>query len=98
MPRVFTPVELVLEDGWRAEASDVSATGMRITTLAVLQPGIELSLELPLEGDRSIPLRARVVWAEPPEPARQKLGSAGLDLISPPAEYLTWVAGVFAAQ
>lgn len=91
-------MELRLEDGWRAEADDVSATGMRISTLAVLQPGLEIVLELPLEEELTIPLRARVVWAEPPEPARQKLGTAGLALLEPPSEYLNWVATLFAEQ
>ncbi|MFN7133441.1 MAG: hypothetical protein ACK4N5_15280, partial [Myxococcales bacterium] len=67
-------------------------------TLAVLPRGAELELAIPIDGAGLEAVRARVVWAEPPDAAEGKMGSAGLDLLAPPPSYLAWVARLFAEE
>ncbi|MFN7133371.1 MAG: PilZ domain-containing protein, partial [Myxococcales bacterium] len=59
LPRLTRPLELTLEDGWRAEVEDLSATGLRIRTLAVLPRGAELELAIPIDGAGLEAVRAR---------------------------------------
>jgi hypothetical protein len=74
---------------------DLSATGLRIRTLAVL--GQEDVLEGTLEAKgRSAPVKAVVVWFEPGDYTIGLLPEAGLQVVDPSAEYLDLVASVFA--
>lgn len=75
---------------------DLSAVGMRLRSVAVLQPRSEITGQLVLKDGRRITLSAVVVWTTSPENAGYAPGEVGLELSSVPDEYLTALAELFA--
>lgn len=74
---------------------DLSATGMRIRTMALIPE--ETVLEVVLEtGGRRIAVRAAVIWSEPPSFDVGELGEMGLQLVEASEEYLQLAAELFA--
>jgi len=86
----------MLPDGWKADVLDISATGMRVRTLAVLPTGLELETRLRLEDGSMMPLRAVVVWAASPEEAGPGQHEFGLELVNPSQDFLEVLAHLFA--
>ncbi len=77
---------------------DLSATGLRVRCLAVLQQGAEVDGKLVLPDGGEVQLKATVVWTSPPDHSIQMLGEVGLQLVEPPPEYHRALAELFASD
>ncbi len=75
---------------------DLSATGLQLRTMAVLEKDLELEGELLTDDGRKIPLVGTVVWSTPPDFAGYQLAQVGIELRSVPEEYLQELAAYFA--
>jgi hypothetical protein len=96
MPRLATSLTLLLPDGWKAAVMDLSATGMRVRTLAVVPTGTELGAQLQLEDGTLVPVRFAVVWTARPEEAGPEENELGLEMLDVSQAYLDAVALLFA--
>jgi hypothetical protein len=96
VPRLKTSLTFHLPDGWRGEVIDLSATGLRIRCVAVLEAGLQFDGALELPGGERLKLPVRVVWTRPPDHAGYVPGEVGFELIEPPVEYHQAVARLFA--
>ncbi len=95
VPRLKTTLGARLPDGWRGEVVDLSVTGMRIRTMAVIP--LETSIEVGLEHEgRLVLVRGTIVWAEPPNFDLGVLGELGLSLGEVTEEFLGLVTELFA--
>ena len=75
---------------------DLSATGLRVQSIAVLNVDTQLEGELEMEEDRRVKLKCEVIWANPPDHAGFVPAEMGLALIDPPAEYIELLVKLFA--
>ncbi len=96
LPRLKRPLVFILPDGWRGDVVDLSATGLRLQTVAVLQPNLLIEGKLIIDESRQIPLKGTVIWTSPPDHRGFVPAELGLQLIDPPAEYLQALAQLFA--
>jgi hypothetical protein len=95
VPRLPTALPVRLPDGWKGEVLNLSAHGVCIRTMALLQ--VESVLDAVIEhGGGEIAVRGTVVWADPPNFDLGDLGEIGLQLIDPSEEYLQLAAKLFA--
>jgi hypothetical protein len=95
VPRVPTTLTIRLPDGWRGEVLDLSANGLRVRTMAVLQAESTIDAAIEREG-KLIPVKATVIWAEPPNFDLGQLGEMGLQLNDVSEDYLQLVTDLFA--
>lgn len=77
---------------------DLSATGLRVRCLAVLQQGTEVDGKLVLPNGSELKMKATVVWTSPPDHSIRMLGEIGLQLVDPPPEYHRALAELFASE
>ncbi len=98
VPRLRRSLKFLLPDGWSSEVVDLSATGLRVRCLAVLQQGTEVEGKLILPDESELSLKATVVWTSPPDHSIQMLGEVGLQLVEPPPEYHRALAELFASD
>lgn len=77
---------------------DLSATGLRIQSIAVLPRDLQLEGELELEHGERLKLRCEVVWSVPPDHAGYVPAEVGVVLIEPPARYLELLVSLFARE
>jgi hypothetical protein len=98
VPRLRASLSFLLPDGWKGEVVDLSATGIRMRSLAVLERETEVAGTLVLPDGRKIALTGMVVWTSPPNYAAYMPAEIGLQLTNVPADYLEAVADLFAAQ
>lgn len=96
VPRLKASLTFHLPDGWRGEVLDLSATGLRIRSVAVIQPGLEFDGTLVLQDGKTITLPVRAVWSRPPDLAGYLPGEVGFELLEVPEAYHTAVAKLFA--
>ena len=89
---------IALPDGWRGEVVDLSATGLRIRTLAIIPRHTELEGSLELPDGRKVAVKGTVMWFTPPDHARGIAAEMGVQLKDASAEYLALVAAFFAEQ
>ena len=75
---------------------DLSATGLRIQCVAILEAETEIKGALELPDGRNIPLSAVVVWTTASENAGLLPSEVGLELIDPPPAYHAALAKLFA--
>ena len=97
VPRLIATLPIRLPDGWRGEVLNLSATGMRVRTMALLPMDSVIEAVLEPEG-RAIPVAGTIVWAEPPNFKLGVLGEIGLQLSEPPQAYLELIADLFASD
>jgi|SRR5579871_916049 len=97
-PRLKKALTFLLPDGWRGEVVDLSAAGMRIQSVVVLQPKTEVEGSLVLEDGSTIPLKGMVVWATPPDHRAFVLAEVGIELQSVPDVYLQALTKLFAEE
>jgi len=97
-PRLKRSLAFLLPDGWRGEVVDMSAAGLRVLSVAVLEPKSEVEGTLVLEDGDRIPLKAKVIWATPPDHKALVLAEMGLELQNVPETYLRALARLFAEQ
>lgn len=96
LPRLKRNLPFHLPDGWRGEVVDLSATGLRLQSIAVLEKDTLIEGELELgEGER-LTLKCEVVWANPPDHAGFVPAEMGLAILNPPPEYIDALARLFA--
>jgi hypothetical protein len=88
-------LKLLLPDGWTGEVVDVSAIGLRVRSLAVLEVNHELDATLILPDERRLPVRGAVAWVDPPL-IEGTPGEFGLVLSNVSDDYLEALAGFFA--
>ncbi|MBI3182366.1 MAG: PilZ domain-containing protein [Myxococcales bacterium] len=74
----------------------MSATGIRLRTVAMLEAKTEFDGALVLEDGSRIPLRAVVVWMTPPDHRGFVPSELGLELKNVPEAYLAALARLFA--
>ncbi len=96
VPRLKTSLTFHLPDGWRGEVVDLSATGLRIRCVAVLEKNLEFEGTLVLQDGKQIPLPVRVVWIRLPDHAGYLPGEVGFELLQVPNEYHSELARLFA--
>lgn len=89
---------LLLPDGWKGQVVDLSATGMRVRTLAVIPRNTELEGKLILPTGDVVDLRGTVVWSRPPDHARNIPAEFGMQLREVPESYFSALVGFFADQ
>ena len=75
---------------------DLSAVGMRIQSIAVLDPRTVVEGTLIVSPTQSIRLRAVVIWATPPDHRGFVPAELGLELLEVPENYLQTLAELFA--
>lgn len=97
VPRLIATLPIRLPDGWRGEVLNLSATGLRVRTMALLAVDSVLDAVVDPEG-RAIGVSATVVWAEPPNFKLGVLGEIGLQLEEPSQAYLELIADLFASE
>lgn len=68
---------------------------MRVRSIAMLEPGKLIDATLELKG-REVPVKALVVWADPPEFDIGAAGEIGLALEQVSEDYLELLALLFA--
>jgi hypothetical protein len=88
----------LLPDGWKGEVVDLSAAGMRIQSVAVLEPRTEVEGKLVLDDGTIIPLKGVVVWSTPPDHRAFVLAEVGLELQAVPEQYLAALTRLFAEE
>ena len=88
----------LLPDGWKGEVIDLSAAGMRIQSVAVLEPKTEVEGTLVLDDGVRIPLKGVVIWSTPPDHRAYVLAEIGLELQAVPESYLAALATLFAEE
>lgn len=96
VPRIKASLTFHLPDGWRGEVLDLSATGLRIRSVAVVPTGLEFEGTLVLQDGNIITLPVRAVWCRAPDLAAVVPGEVGFELIAPPPAYYAAVARLFA--
>ncbi|MGQ0503694.1 MAG: PilZ domain-containing protein [Myxococcaceae bacterium] len=96
LPRLRKNLTFLLPDGWTGDVVDLSASGMRIQSLVLLPPMTELEGKLVLPDGRAIPVKADVVWSNPPDHRNFVPAETGLELIDVSSEYLAALADLFA--
>ena len=95
VPRLPITLTVRLPDGWKGEVINLSANGLRIRTMALLEPEIVLDAVIEHAG-REFAVRASVIWSDPPNYELGVLGEFGLQLIEPTEQYLKLAAELFA--
>lgn len=98
VPRLKKSLAFHLPDGWRGEVVDLSATGLRIQCVAVLEARAEINGELEFPDGASVPLNAVVVWTTANDNAGLLPSEVGLELIDPPPAYHVALAKLFADE
>lgn len=98
VPRLRRNLTFLLPDGWSGEVVDLSATGMRVRSLAMVLQNAELEGTLVLPSGDELKLKGTVVWATPPDHSIRMLGEFGLQLVDPPPEYHEALAELFASE
>ncbi|MGI5862210.1 MAG: PilZ domain-containing protein [Myxococcales bacterium] len=94
-PRLEAAIPIRLPDGWHGEVINLSTTGMRVRSIAMLEPGKLIDATLEIRG-REVPIKALVVWADPPEFDIGAAGEIGLALEQVSQDYLDQLALLFA--
>jgi hypothetical protein len=89
---------LLLPDGWKGQVVDLSATGLRVRSVAVIPRDTELEGTLLLPGGESVPIVGTVVWSRPPDHLRSVPAEFGLQLSDVPETYFSALAQFFADQ
>jgi PilZ domain len=89
---------MLLPDGWMGEVFDLSATGIRVRTVAVIPRTTDLEGTLILPNGEQVALHGRVVWATPPDHLRKVPGEIGIELRDVPERYFSALARFFADQ
>ncbi|MGC4115453.1 MAG: PilZ domain-containing protein [Myxococcales bacterium] len=95
MPRLRTTLPIRLPDGWSGEVVDLSASGLRVRTMAVIPVETVIDVKIEHRG-HLIPARMTVVWAEPPNFDVGELGELGLQVAEVSEPYLQLAAELFA--
>jgi hypothetical protein len=67
---------------------DLSLTGLRVQSIAVLEKDTQLEGELEFEEGKRLPLKCEVVWSNPPDHAGYVPAEMGLAILNPPPEYI----------
>lgn len=75
---------------------DISAAGLRVRSVVLVEEKTELEGTLILEGGERIHLRGKVVWASPPDHRGFLPAEFGLVLKTVPEAYLRALARLFA--
>ena len=94
-PRLPTALPIHLPDGWRGEVLDLSASGMRVRTMALFEPESVIEAFIERAGKRIV-VKAIVIWMEPADFDLGQLGEMGLQLNDASEEYLQLVTDLFA--
>ena len=87
-----------LPDGWKGEVVDLSAVGLRVQSVALLNRGTVLTGTLVLPGGSRLVLNGRVIWSRPPDHANHAPAEIGIELVEPPELYLRSLAELFAEE
>lgn len=77
---------------------DLSATGLRIQSVAVLARDMVIDGALDLGDGRRIALRGKVVWTTPPDHANYVLAQTGIEFTDVPTQYLETIGSLFADE
>jgi hypothetical protein len=97
IPRLKASLPFLLPDGWKGEAVDLSANGIRIQCILLLEKDTEVTGTLVLPDGKSVELTGTVVWTAPPVYADYTVpGEVGLELTEVSPEYLSVLANLFA--
>lgn len=96
VPRLKKSLTFLLPDGWKGTVVDLSATGLRIQCILVLDPHLKLDGTLLLPDGQKLALKGEVMWTTPPDHVAYLPAEIGLQLIDPPAEYHAMLARLFA--
>ncbi|HLT29963.1 MAG TPA: PilZ domain-containing protein [Myxococcaceae bacterium] len=96
LPRLTRRLTISVHDGWKGEVVDLSAVGLRIRTVLDLPKDSQIEAALQLEGGRTIPIRARVVWVNPAQHLEKVPAELGLELSEVSEDYTRLVAELFA--
>ncbi|HYX93034.1 MAG TPA: PilZ domain-containing protein [Myxococcaceae bacterium] len=89
---------LLLPDGWRGEIVNLSATGLRVRTLAVVPRSTDLDAAIVLPDGEQIAVRGKVVWSTPPDHLRNVAAEFGLELVDVSEKYFSMLVRFFADQ
>lgn len=89
-------LKLLLPDGWAGEVLDLSATGMRVRSLALFDIDAQVDATLVMPDERRLRVSGRVAWRTAPVFELGTPGEFGLALMDPPAEYVAALATLFA--
>lgn len=77
---------------------DLSITGLRVQSIAVLERDLQLEGVLEFEDGLEVRLKCEVVWSSPPDHAGFVPAEIGLALIDPPESYIEAIAKLFAHE
>ncbi len=94
--RLRKSLTFLLPDGWRGEVVDLSATGLRIQSIVVLEKNAVIEGSLVLLDGRQLKLKGKVVWIRPPDHLASVPAEIGLELVDIPEEYLGELSNLFA--
>ena len=75
---------------------DLSAVGMRLKSIAVLEKGTVVEGKLLVPDEEPIPLKGEVIWLSPPDHGNFVPAEMGLELVEVPDAYLKVLARLFA--
>ena len=75
---------------------DLSAVGMRLRSLVMLNPTTLVEGSLVISESERITLKGEVVWNSPPDHENFVLAEVGVQLLDAPQEYLEALARFFA--
>jgi hypothetical protein len=94
-PRLKTALPIRLPDGWSGEVLNLSTTGLRLRSIAMLPIGtpVDAVIEHP---NREVALKAIVIWADPPQYDIDVAGEIGLALQEVSQDYLDLLVELFA--
>ena len=95
MKRALT---LLLPDGWKGQVVDLSATGMRVRSVAVIPRNTELEGTLILPDGEPVQIVGTVVWARPPDHLHSVPAEFGVRLNDVPDTYFSALVRLFADQ
>jgi hypothetical protein len=89
---------LLLPDGWKGQVVDLSATGMRVRSVAVIPRDTELEGTLILPNGDKVDIVGTVVWSRPPDHLHSIPAEFGVQLRDVPDTYFSALVRLFADQ
>jgi hypothetical protein len=96
VPRLQTSLQFLLPDGWKGEVVDLSANGLRLQCLLMLDKDSEVSGTLVFPDGKRLEIQGTVVWTADPVFEHHVPAELGIELSSVSQEYLDALASLFA--
>jgi hypothetical protein len=91
--RIDEKKEVVIKDGERSYScllTDMSATGISVTTMHFVPTYKEIEVVMEIEG-KMVAMKGSARWSIDPGTSRNKKGKLGILILNPPPAYLEYV-------